>query len=63
MKIEINADLQSRLQDYLKQTSFKTIDELAEFILMEYLDKKETDKINDSDEEILQERLKNLGYL
>ena len=63
MKIEINEDLQNRLQAYLKETSFKTIEELVEFILAEHLDQNKTDRGNDSDKEILQERLKNLGYL
>jgi metal-responsive CopG/Arc/MetJ family transcriptional regulator len=62
MKIEINEDLAQRLATFLQESSFTDLNELIEFILNDYLENN-TDSSEKSDQEILQERLKNLGYL
>ena len=63
MKIQIEDDLIARLSEYQKETSFKKVDELINYILSDYLDNQKRDLQKDSDKEILRERLKNLGYL
>ena len=63
MKIHIDDDLIARLSEYQKETSFKKIDELINFIITDFLNKQNLDQQKDSDKEILRERLKNLGYL
>lgn len=65
MDISIDTELEKQLKDILKNTSFKNLTELINFILLEYItqrqEKAAEQKINDK--EILENRLKNLGYL
>ena len=63
MKFEINDNLAADLTGFLKETSFKTLDELIEFILKDYLDNQQADLNKTENKKILEERLKNLGYL
>lgn len=63
MKIDINEELVKQLQGFFKDSSFKDLDELVDFILKDYLEKNKMEEDADSDKDILQERLKNLGYL
>ena len=62
MKIEISEELSQRLKIFLKESSFRDLDELVEYIINEYLENRD-DTAEKTDQEILQERLKNLGYL
>ena len=66
MEIKIDDTLINRLREFQKETSFKNLEELIEFILNDFLDKgqiqqDETDPKLDKQE--LNNRLKNLGYL
>lgn len=65
MDISLDTELEKQLKDILKNTSFKNLTELINFILLEYItqrqEKAAEQKINDK--EILENRLKNLGYL
>ena len=63
MKIEINDNLLNHLNEFLKETSFKNLDELLEFILKDYLYNNQVDSNKEEDKKILEERLRNLGYL
>ena len=63
MKIEIDDNLFSHLNKFLKETSFKNLDELIEFILKDYLDNNPVNSNKEEDKKILEERLRNLGYL
>ena len=63
MKIEIDDNLLNHLNEFLKETSFKNPDELIEFILKDYLGNNQVDSNKEEDKKILEERLKNLGYL
>ncbi len=63
MKIEIDDNLFSYLNKFLKETSFKNLDELIEFILKDYLDNNRVNSNKEEDKKILEERLRNLGYL
>ncbi len=61
----LNDALLIRLKEHLTQTSFKTVNELIEFVLEDYLEKN-TSKKNSQDVPISDEvnqRLKDLGYL
>ena len=65
MKINIDNDLVNTLVEHQKETSFKKLEEFIEFILTDYLEKNKnsTSAISNSDQNLLNERLKNLGYL
>jgi len=63
MKIEIDDKLYILLTEFLKETSFKNLDEFIEFILKDYLNSNKVDSNKTEDKKILEERLKNLGYL
>ena len=66
MNVFINNHLFERLTAHRHNTSFKKTEELVEYILDEYLihlKQKHNSSDNKSDKDILNERLKNLGYL
>lgn len=66
VKIEINKELFEKLKSYQTETSFKKIEDFIQYILEEYLlheVNKPNVKDKRSDKEILNDRLKNLGYL
>ena len=65
MKINIDNNLVNTLVEHQKETSFKKLEEFIEFILSDYLEKNKnsTDTISNSDQKLLNDRLKNLGYL
>ena len=65
MKINIDNNLVNTLVEHQKETSFKKLEEFIEFILTDYLEKNKnsTSAISNSDRNLLNERLKNLGYL
>ena len=65
MKINIDNNLVNTLVEHQKETSFKKLEEFIEFILTDYLEKNKnsTSAISNSDQNLLNERLKNLGYL
>lgn len=64
MKIEINDELFDQIKCFLDQTSFTRIQDLVQFILEDYLEQnKEATRKSDSDENQLNNRLKDLGYL
>jgi len=63
--IRIPDPLLDELAKFHEESIFPSLDDLIIYILQEYLDKKNASPQNDrnSDDEIVQERLKNLGYL
>ena len=65
MNLKINDDLFNRLKDHHKDTSFKNLDELVEFIIENYLkensDRNKNEEASTPDE--INQRLKDLGYL
>ena len=64
-KYLLNDGLLNRLREHLTETGFKTVDELIEYILEDYL-KQNTATSNSQDIKIADEvnqRLKDLGYL
>ncbi len=66
MNVTINKQLFEKITAHQHSTSFKKTEELVEYILEEYLSryKDENDSSgNKSDKDILNERLRNLGYL
>lgn len=65
MKINIDNDLVKTLEEQQKESSFKKLEEFIEFILTDYLEKnKNSTEVNsNSDQDLLNDRLKNLGYL
>ena len=65
MNLKINDDLLNRLKDHNKETSFKDVDELIEYILEKYLSENSQQIPNDdlSIPDKLNQRLKDLGYL
>lgn len=66
MHIIINDQLIERLSVHQKNTSFKKIEELVEYVIEEYLsaiNEKDNSSDSKSEKEILNERLRNLGYL
>ncbi|KAA3612033.1 MAG: hypothetical protein D8M58_20020 [Calditrichaeota bacterium] len=64
MECKINDEILDRLKEYQKNTSFKNLEELIEYILEEYLNKNKdkSDGPHTMPAEINQ-RLKDLGYL
>lgn len=66
MNISLNDDLYSQLKEYLEETSFKNIEDLIEFILEDYLgsvSRNTNDMSNEKNNDLLNKRLKDLGYL
>jgi Arc/MetJ-type ribon-helix-helix transcriptional regulator len=64
-EILIPQELYRRLQAHLKNSVFSSMDDLIAFALQDFLDRQNTtggDTAADADK-IIQERLKNLGYL
>ena len=65
MKIDIDSKLVKIIEEHQKKTSFKKLEEFIAFILSDYLEKNKisTDVNSKSDQDLLNDRLKNLGYL
>lgn len=63
--INLPGPLYKELQTYQKNSIFPSIDDLAAYILQEFLDKQRGDsKEQEQDaKRVIEERLKNLGYL
>ena len=61
--ISIPKNVFSQLESELKHSVFSSVDDLALFILQNYLEQKNRAEPETGDEEALRERLKNLGYL
>ena len=62
--ISLPGPLFEELAQYHKQSIFPSLDDLIIYILQEYLDKQNTQQDNEkNDDKIVQDRLKNLGYL
>jgi metal-responsive CopG/Arc/MetJ family transcriptional regulator len=64
MNIIIDKNLADKLSEILKESSFKSHEELVDFILREFISKHNIPADENPDEkQILRNRLKNLGYL
>jgi hypothetical protein len=65
MNLKINDSLFNRLQNYHKETSFKNLDDLIEYILESYLAENYGEAKNEetSAPDEINQRLKDLGYL
>lgn len=63
--IGIPGPLYEKLEDYQKKSIFSSLDDLIIYILQEYLDKQSTSSAGEKkyEDEVVQKRLKNLGYL
>lgn len=63
--LRIPESLHGELNRALERSIFKSVDDLAAFILQQYLDnEKETAETTpEEDEQAVKERLRNLGYL
>ena len=63
MDIKISNDLNEKLQNHLRESSFRSLDELVNFILNDYIKKiEEYQNENMQEDETLNKRLKDLGY-
>jgi len=65
MNLKISENLLNRLKNHLKETSFKSIDELVEYILENYITENmgQSVKEESSTPDEINKRLKDLGYL
>jgi len=63
--LNIPETLHIELIKKLQGSAFNSVDDLASFVLQEYLDKQRENKepSAEEDEEVIKERLRNLGYL
>ncbi|MEJ2053562.1 MAG: hypothetical protein P8X42_06545 [Calditrichaceae bacterium] len=64
--IQVPASLYKQLESQLKQSSFKKIDDLAAFILQNYLDQQGADRdkpLKTEDDQAVLKRLEDLGYM
>jgi hypothetical protein len=63
--IKIPAQLYEQLQQHQNASHFKSIDDLATFILQDYLDRKQKQPGNEAkaDEQAVLKRLQDLGYM
>ena len=63
--INIPDSLYLELQTYQKQSIFPSVDDLVSYILQDFLDKQKSDSERQEKdiERVIEERLKNLGYL
>ncbi len=63
--INIPETLKLELINILEGSVFTSVDELASFVLQDYIDKQKgnNEPSAEQDEDIIKERLKNLGYL
>lgn len=57
--------LYRKLQTYQEQSVFPNLDDLAAYILQDFLDKQKSDSEQQEKEanRVIEERLKNLGYM
>lgn len=64
-KISVPENLFANLQAYLEQSMFASVDDLAAYILQDFLDKQTggQDQSSEDGNKIIEERLRNLGYL
>ena len=60
--IQIPEALFKEILKRVPESSFKSVDDLITFILQAYLDNQENNTTED-EQEIVEERLRNLGYL
>ena len=65
MNLKIKNDLFNRLMDHQKESGFKKLEELVEYILESYLTENSGHSKNDSSSPTgeINQRLKDLGYL
>lgn len=60
--IQIPEELYETLDKKLSDSTFKSVEDFCVFILQSYLDK-ENNQTTGSEQKIIEERLRNLGYL
>ncbi len=65
MNLNIREELFGRLEEYQKETSYKSLNELVEYILESFLKENvnQTNQLNSSSPDEINQRLKDLGYL
>ena len=61
--IRISQELYDALESRLARTTFKTVDEMAENLLLKTFDEDEAEVIDKTEEEQIKKRLQDLGYL
>ena len=61
--IRISQELYDALENRLARTTFKTVDEMAENLLLKTFDEDEAEVIDKTEEEQIKKRLQDLGYL
>ncbi|MGC9112926.1 CopG family transcriptional regulator [Acidilobus sp.] len=63
-QVSIPRDLYEKAKNYVEaQGTFKSVDELVEFLLRQLLEEQETSAMSREDEEAVKDRLRRLGYL
>ena len=62
-EIKISSELYNALEKQLVRTSFKTVDKMAESLLMQSLSTEVSEVMDEEEEEQIKKRLTDLGYL
>lgn len=63
-QVSIPRDLYEKARKYVEeQGTFRSVDELVEFLLRQLLEEQESTAMSKEDEEAVKDRLRRLGYL
>ena len=63
MKVNVSDDIAKKLQEKIKGSKFKDVDEYVNFVLNKVVTKLEEKNMTKEDEEKVKQRLRSLGYL
>ncbi len=63
MKINISDDVAKKLQERVKGSKFKDVEEYVDFVLKKVVKKLEEKRMTKQDEDKVKQRLRSLGYL
>ncbi len=66
MNIQIPDTLRENLENYMRETSFTSVDDLVLFILQDFIDQTEDSSekgYSDNESDEIKKRLEDLGYL